>query len=380
MNPRSTLIRWGIIVILGGVPSVGGVVAETPPDQPTRVVTLDGPDRSARQPQVVVGQGGRVYVTFGVGNVIRCARSGDRGRTFEVATVGAVDTLALGMRRGPRVAVAGDAVVVTAIGGHEGKGRDGDLLAWRSLDGGITWTGPSRVNTVDASAREGLHGMAGSPDGSVYCAWLDLRARRTEIYGARSSDGGATWEPDRLVYRSPGGSVCECCHPSVAYGPDGRLHVMWRNQLQGARDLYLTRSADGGATFEPAEKLGTGTWPLTACPMDGGAVAAGPAGLVETVWMREGAIFEAQPGQPERRLGRGVQAWTAIGPAGPTAVWLAARPGRLLARVPGRPNPMTLAEGANDPSVAAGPGGRGPVVAVWEAKGGGIDSAILGPP
>jgi len=374
------LFSGGLGLALAGLFSGRPVLGDTPTIMPVRVVPLDGPDREARQPQVAVDPKGRVYVAFGVGDTIRCARSEDGGRTFTVSTVGAVDALSLGMRRGPRIAVAGASVVVSVIGGREGKGRDGDLLAWRSSDGGETWSKPARVNTVEASAREGLHAMAGGPDGSVYCTWLDLRAKRTEVFGARSKDGGTTWEPDRLVYRSPGGSVCECCHPSVAYGPDGTLFVMWRNQVQGARDLYLARSADGGATFDPAEKLGRGTWPLTACPMDGGAVAVGLDGLVETVWMRENAIFEARPGQPEHRLGRGVQGWAAVGPQGPTAVWLASRPGRLLAKVPGRTNPLTLAENAVDPVVAAGPLGQGPVVAAWEAKGGGLFAATLDRP
>ncbi len=377
MRLRTTLILLGI-----GVLGLAGVAPgdEVSWSRPTRVVPADGPDREARQPQVAVDGRGRIYVTFGVGDAIRCARSVDGGRTFAVATVGAVDALSLGMRRGPRVAVAGDAVVISAIGGREGKGRDGDLLAWRSTDGGVTWAGPARVNTVAGSAREGLHGMAAGPDGSVYGSWLDLRARRTEVYGARSRDGGATWEPDRLVYRSPDGSVCQCCHPSVAYGPDGTLGVMWRNQLRGARDLYLARSADGGATFGAAEKLGRGTWNLATCPMDGGAVALGTDGLVETAWMREGSVFAARPGEPERRLGPGVQGWTAIGPGGPYSVWIAARPGRLVTMVPGRPEPLTLADAANDPSVAAGPGGRGPVVAVWEGKSGaGLFACVLAP-
>ena len=31
---------------------------------------------------------------------------------------------------------------------------------------------------------------------------------------------------------------------------------------------------------------------------------------------------------------------------------------------------LALAEGANDPVIAAAPGGRGPVVAAWESKSG----------
>ncbi len=364
---RSTL-RVGLV--LGVLSAPMGLLPGASASEPVRVTATDGPDRDAKQPQVAVDARGRVYIAFGRGNTVRLASSTDGGRTFDVNTVGAVGSLALGMRRGPRVAATDRSIVVTAIGGREGKGRDGDVLAWRSADGGKTWAGPSRVNAVEDSAREGLHGMAAGPDGRVFCTWLDLRNGKTEIYGSLSKDGGATWKPDALVYRSPDGSVCECCHPSAAFGPDGTLHVMWRNSLMGARDLYLASSSDGGKTFRPAEKLGRGTWPLKACPMDGGAVAVGLDGRVETIWMRSGAMFAAKPGREERPLGRGVQGWTAFGAEGPYDVWLETRPGRLLALIPEGPSPLTLAERANDPVVAAGPGGLGPVVAAWESKSG----------
>lgn len=367
-----TTFRAGIL--LGVLTSPFGLLSGAMASEPVRVAASDGADREAKQPQVAVDARGRIYVAFGRGSTVRLAASTDGGKTFDENTVGSVGVLALGMRRGPRVAATDGSVVVTAIGGKEGKGRDGDVLAWRSKDGGKTWAGPSRVNTVEGSAREGLHGMAAGPDGKVFCTWLDLRNGKTEIYGALSKDGGATWEPDALVYRSPDGSVCECCHPSAAFGADGTLHVMWRNSLKGARDLYLTSSSDGGKSFGPAEKLGRGTWPLNACPMDGGAVAAGPDGRVETVWMRAGAMFAAKPGEAERSLGRGVQGWAAFGADGPCSVWLEERPGKLLALMPAASSPLTLAERANDPVVAAAPNGRGPVVVAWEDK---ADGGIL---
>ena len=359
---RSTL-RVGLA--LGILAAPIGLLSGANASEPVRVTAADGPDREAKQPQVAVDARGRIYIAFGRGNTVRLAASTDGGRTYDVNTVGEVGSLALGMRRGPRVAATDGSIVVTAIGGREGKGRDGDVLAWRSEDGGKTWAGPTRVNAVEGSAREGLHGMAAGPEGRVFCTWLDLRNEKMEIYGALSKDGGATWEPDALVYRSPDGSVCECCHPSAAFGPDGTLHVMWRNSLKGARDLYLASSSDGGKTFGAAEKLGRGTWPLNACPMDGGAVAAGPDGRVETVWMRAGAMFAARPGEPERGLGRGVQGWTAFGAEGPYSVWLEKRPGKLLALTREGQSPTILAERAADPVVAAAPTAAAP----WSWRG-----------
>jgi hypothetical protein len=375
------MMRRRVLVLVATLAGLGGVAsaADRGGDRPVRVVAPDGPDREGRQPQAAVDPAGRIYVAFGVGRTVRLAVSSDGGETFQASTVGSAGSLALGMRRGPRVAATGDAVVVTAVGGEEGGGRDGDVLAWRSTDGGKSWEGPTRVNSVVGSAREGLHGMASGPGGKVFATWLDLRNGRTEVYGAPSHDGGKSWEPDVLVYRSPEKSVCECCHPSAAFAPDGSLHVMWRNSLAGARDLFLASSADGGKIFGPAAKLGRGTWPLNACPMDGGAVAVGADGRVETVWMRAGSTFAASPGERERELGRGVQGWTAAGPGGAYSVWLQQRPGRLLGLTPRGGAPTTLAENANDPVIASAPGGRGPVVAVWEDKSsqGGVAARVL---
>ena len=83
--------------------------------------------------------------------------------------------------------------MVTAIGGQVGKGRDGDVVAWRSMDDGKTWQGPVRVNDAADSAREGLHAMASGADGSIWCVWLDLRDKKSEIYATVSKDDGATW-------------------------------------------------------------------------------------------------------------------------------------------------------------------------------------------
>ncbi len=182
-----------------------------------------------------------------------------------------------------------------------------------------------RVNDVAASAREGLHAMAAAPKGAVFCVWLDLRNDKTELFAARSGDGGATWSANQFVYRSPSGSICECCHPSAAFDEQGKLYLMWRNSLDGTRDMYVLVSDDGGETFGAAQKLGQGTWPLKACPMDGGMIAAGASGPA-TVWRRDRQVFVAAPNERERLLGSGEQPWIAMTKQGASVVWLAKRP------------------------------------------------------
>ena len=338
--------------------------------EPTVIASGHGP-LSPKQPQATIGVGGRVHVVFGIGDAVHYAGSGS-GRTFDPPQRAfRVPNMSLGMRRGPRIAMAGDVIVVTAIGGKTGKGRDGDVLSWRSADAGITWRGPVRVNDAAGSAREGLHAMASGEEGTLWCVWLDLRDNKSEIYAARSMDSGSTWEPNIRVYRSPDGSVCECCHPSVAVGKTG-LHVMFRNALAGNRDMYITSSVDDGRSFTPAQKLGHGTWKLDACPMDGGMLAIDKAGTVETVWRRDGNIYAAtNAGTPEVLLGQGQQPWIAATEKGAIIAWTSGRDGDLLVREPGSKEAKMLSQDARDPMLVTSKNQtRSIIICCWEAKNG----------
>jgi hypothetical protein len=326
---------------------------------------------SGKDPQAAIDDAGLIYVVYGNGDAIRCAVSTDAtGSKFQKpVTIHDRGVLSIGMRRGPRIAISRRSIVVTAVVGDHGNGRDGDLLAWRSTDRGTTWSKPTPINRVQGSAREGLHATASGPEGLVYAAWLDDRNGRKEVFGAGSHDGGITWEPDKLVYRSPEKSVCECCHPSVAFGPDRSVYVMWRNNIQGARDLYFSRSTDLGARFAPALKLGDRSWILNGCPMDGGAIAVDRAGNVATVWLRAGTVVSASPTRDELTIGDGVQPWLAFDQTEPVIVWLDRRPGRLSIRRGLTSAAETIVEsGAIDPVVAANPARSGSVV-VWEQAG-----------
>lgn len=324
-----------------------------------------------QQPQVAIDAAGTIHVVFGVGDRVRYRQSTDKGQTFSpLVDLPLVHAMSLGMRRGPRVAACDSSICVTAIGGKQGKGRDGDLLAMRSVDGGKTWSTPVVVNDSADSAREGLHAMAARSSGQMCCVWLDLRNGKTEVMAATSPDGGAIWSENVLVYKSPDGSVCECCHPSAALDGRGQIHVQWRNSLSGARDMYVASSLDGGKSFGKASKLGTATWLLKMCPMDGGAIASAGDTLV-TVWRRDKTVHLLTTGdREERSLGTGEQPWVAQARTGTFAVWLTKRGGTAYLLSPASRMPTKLAEHASDPVVAAGPDGAGPVVAVWESQDG----------
>jgi len=339
------------------------------------VVIASGTGRPApRQPQAAVSGDGVIHVVYGAEDSVYSARSTDGGVTFSTPEH-AFDcpSLYLGMRRGPRIAASKETVVVTAIGGAAGKGKDGDLMAWRRAPDG-RWAGPSRVNDVPDSAREGLHAMASSPNGVLWCCWLDLRIKGMQVYASRSIDGGKTWTPNVLVYRSPGGSVCECCHPSIVIGPDERPHVLFRNQLDGNRDMYVI-SGDADGNFSGATQHGEEHWPLNRCPMDGGMLAIDRAGNIATCWRRDEEVF-VTAGAREVKLGAGKQPWMIFRGDSPLVLWVEKNDGKLFAWRDSKAPAETLADVARDPVVVALGKGQG-AFACWERVTG-DDRAIVG--
>ncbi|MBC8012128.1 MAG: exo-alpha-sialidase [Burkholderiales bacterium] len=260
---------------------------------------------AASQPQLAVTNEGRVYLVYGSNKSVYVARSVDGGASFDKPVkVTTAPSLAIGMRRGPRIAAQGDHVTVTL--------NAGELLAFSSPDGGRTWTGPVTINDVPGSSREGLHDLAVTPNGRLFLTWLDLREGTTALFASESSDGGQTWTRNAPLYRSPETSICECCHPSAVFDSAGNLAVMWRNWLGGSRDLWLMIRQAGSERFSEPVKQGAGTWKLNGCPMDGGDVFANTRGNFDTVWQRAGSIFIQSPNQPELRLAAGQQPVAAI--------------------------------------------------------------------
>jgi hypothetical protein len=332
------------------------------------------PDAPAREPQMAVS-GSNVALTFGAGNAIYFSLSHDSGKTFsEPVKVGGAVVVPLTRHRGPRIAFAGRAIVITAVAGKttsteahaHGLPSDGDLIAWRSLDGGKTWSKGIVINDVPGAPTEGLHALASDGKNRLVAAWLDHRGDQPgkKLYGSQSNDNGATWSKSEMIYQSPDGSICDCCHPSLAFDASGELFVMWRNWLDGNRDMYLARSRDG-AIFSKAEKLGEGNWKLNACPMDGGGLAISQ-GRIVAAWRREHDIFLDAPGEKERRIGTGMDVALASGSDGIYAIWTA--PSGLQALVPGKAEPIEVAPKGSFPSIVALPGAG--ALAAWEDEGG----------
>jgi hypothetical protein len=324
------------------------------------------PDAPFHEPQLAASSG-LTAIAFGSGSRIYVATSTDNGEKFsKPVLVATAPVLPLTRHRGPRIAISGGAIVVTAVVGQSeasgphshGLPSDGDLLAWRSTDRGLTWSKPTRVNDVAWASREGLHTLAADQHGNLFAAWLDKRDAGTKLYGAWSFDSGVTWSKNVKVYESPDGTICECCHPTAGFNETGQLDLMWRNVLNGSRDLYVVR-ADTTRRFGGPEKIGSGTWKINACPMDGGGLIHVGSRTI-TAWRRMDEIFLSEPDKPELKIGEGKDVALAGSKGHIYAAWIKAE--QLILWTDGKTE--TIAAHAAYPNLVAQPGGG--VLLVWE--------------
>ncbi len=249
-------------------------------------------------PNLTADKGNNIHLVYGNNDSVMYSMSADGAVNFSIPSlISVLPHVYSFATRGPQVAAVNNGVVVTACT------STGDIYSFYKEEKG-NWSAGKKLNDVDTIAKEGL--MALSADGdNVFAVWLDLRiGNKNSVFGTASADGGKTWQANKPIYSSPGLSVCECCKPSVIV-KGKNVFVMFRNWVNGYRNMYLTTSTDGGKTFGNAEKLGTGTWKLNGCPMDGGGITIGSTGKIQTVWRREATIFTALPGEKEKALGEG---------------------------------------------------------------------------
>lgn len=284
-----------IMTLIAGVLFCLAFIPSTPPENPVIISSF------GKQPTMAVDKANNLHVVFGLENEIFYTFSADKGVTFsKPEKVGEQGKLALGNTRGPQI-VATDDYLVVAAADHNGR-----IMTYRRKFAEKVWSQGVNILKNDSTAKEGFIALAAGNNNQVYAAWLDLRVGgHNNIFSASSQDGGRMWSENKLVYEAPEGKVCPCCRPSISADKKGNVYVMFRNELEGARDLYLAHSKDGGKTFSAAEKLGTGTWMLKQCPMDGGAVSTDTKGNVGTTWRRENTVYYSEPGKAEIKIGEG---------------------------------------------------------------------------
>lgn len=172
------------------------------------------------------------------------------------------------------------------------------MLVFRSTDGGRTWSNATTLIRDTDQFFNDKNTITADPTDSryVFAVWDRLTAdNRGPTFFARTSDGGATWEPARAIYDP--GSGNQTIGNLITVLPDGTL-INFFTQLNTvgtgqAASFRIARSTDKGQSWSPpvtvSNFLGIGTRdPETGNAIRDsgflGQIAVGAQGQLYVVW------------------------------------------------------------------------------------------------
>jgi hypothetical protein len=152
----------------------------------------------------------------------------------------------------------------------------------RSTDAGRSWSAPATVTDDSVFGSHNFHALHVAGDGTVIVSWLDGREGKSAVFLSRSTDGGTTWEPNRRV---AAGEACPCCRTAIATAPNSVVYVAWRTVMAGdVRDVVVARSTDGGRTFGEPSRVHADGWVYAGCPHAGPSMQVDAAGRLHVAW------------------------------------------------------------------------------------------------
>jgi len=163
----------------------------------------------------------------------------------------------------------------------------------RSTDGGRTWGAPQVIASSGSDAFDDKETITADPLDSrfVYVVWDRLiGGGNSAMMFARTTDGGASWEPARSLYVPPQGG--ETIGHLIRVLPDGTLVDVFM-ELATTNTINVMRSTDRGMTWSGPIRVATSAALGAADPQTGAVVrdasilpqmAVAPDGSLYVVW------------------------------------------------------------------------------------------------
>lgn len=143
----------------------------------------------------------------------------------------------------------------------------------------------SPVTNLNHKPSEGFSLGAGR-DGLVTANFLSGK-----LYTMASHDGGQSFTP--FSEFDPAYDPCKCCTTSTTFGPDGRMAVLYREEANNERDIYLLLADPHGGTAPTRAKVSATPWKLEGCPMTYFSIRPTQTGYV-AAWPTKGDIYLAK--------------------------------------------------------------------------------------
>lgn len=131
------------------------------------------------------------------------------------------------------------------------------VYAWRSMDGGSTWTAPVLLNdsTADRCSYPSITWAGGTTWVAIWTQRLGFYPGIPELYFARSTDGGATWSPAASLYASAATDTNKDNWVSVAADGKGNLIAAFFAILEYNTGIHYVVSNNYGQTWSALKVL-----------------------------------------------------------------------------------------------------------------------------
>jgi hypothetical protein len=257
-------------------------------DDAANRVTAVRPEVAGKVSKAQTGTDGTIHLLLQGEDGPRYAKSLDNGRTFS-APISVVDVAARrpGLEfHGEDIAVGKDGRVFVAMSNNAWKLKLPEEewgLYFASLAPGSSKFTPTR--NLNRKPSEGFS-LAADSQGSVSAFFLS-----DKLFAKVSHDNGVTFTPN--AEPNPAWDPCNCCTTSSTYGPDGKLAVLYREETNNERDMYvvLWDQKPGGELTR--KRVSSTLWKVEACPMTYFNITPTASGYV-AAWPTKGEIYFAR--------------------------------------------------------------------------------------
>lgn len=173
---------------------------------------------------------------------------------------------------GPEIAAKGDTVYLVFASTAT---TQESIMLIRSFDGGNTFSDTIRVSENNPAHKYRMGNIKIDKDGHPIVSYMQYLLNFTEPKQMvnRSINHGDSFIGSIEGSESAPGEPCDCCKSSLILD-NNDIYLLFRNNINNERNSYISKSTDGGQTFNLVADLDDYDWNVNGCP------ATGPLGVV----------------------------------------------------------------------------------------------------
>ena len=175
---------------------------------------------------------------------------------------------------GPEMATKGDTIYVVFTSTAT---TQSSIMLLKSFDGGTSFSDTIRVSENNPSHKFRMGNIKIDNNGNPIVSYMQYLLNWSEPKQIvnRSTDYGNSFLGGVNASQSAPGEPCDCCKASLILDNDD-IYLLFRNNNSNERNSYISKSTDGGLTFNLVSDLDDYDWIVNGCP------ATGPLGMVNS--------------------------------------------------------------------------------------------------